>query len=126
MTYKEIAKEIVDKYLEHYGISFYQLNRVYSKNYRAKVYNGIHLDSIRMALSYYLRREFPLSYPVIRDLVGYKNHSTMCQNRKRIRGYIETNDKYFMPYWDKLLEIAGPINPNKITVAYLKNGKIVA
>lgn len=113
-SYKSIAQQIVNKYLEYYGVTYDELNRLYGNTGRAKLIRGVHLDTIRMSLSFYLSQEFPLALTQIRDLVGYRNHSTICQSRTRVRHYIATKDKYFYPYWEKLLEIADPLNPKNL------------
>lgn len=105
-SYRVISKKIVSEYIGYYGITKDELFKSYKGIGRLKVIRGVHVDCIRMALAYYLKKTTPLSLYEIRDLVGYKCHSTIVQNKENISGYIETKDRIFYPYWDKLMEIS--------------------
>lgn len=73
---------------------------------RAKVYNGVHIDNIRMALNYYILDNSSLTMREASILTGYSDHSMPSRNRVKVRAYLKNNDATFMPYWEKLLQVA--------------------
>lgn len=95
---------IIDRYCDHYKIdpSYFRPAEGYFK----KKVDGVHIDSMRMALSYFIRDKFALPYKIIGELVGYKDHSTPIKMRRRIEAYIKHEDATFLPYWETLLQIA--------------------
>ena len=113
-SYKTTANQIVEMYCQSYGVTLEDIAKTYARTGRAKVLNGVHLDRLRMALSYFLEMRTDLSLPVIASLCGYKCHSTICQNRDNITFYIEMADKEFYPYWLRVVEIGDKLLPNDV------------
>ena len=113
-SYKTTANQIVEMYCQSYGVTLEDIAKTYARTGRAKLLNGVHLDRLRMALSYFLEMRTDLSLPVIASLCGYKCHSTICQNRDNITFYIEMEDKEFYPYWLQVLEVGSPLLPNDV------------
>jgi len=101
------AKDLVFNYCKAFDIEERHLKIAYGKTGRAKKINGIHIDRMRMCLAYYLENNTKIPLTQIKDIVGYKCHSTICQNRERIEHYLKHNDPEIAPYWYALSCIVG-------------------
>lgn len=97
---------IIDQYCNHYKVDPILLKAKLCGTFVKKTKSGVHLDSMRMALSYFIRDKFDLPYTIVSELVGYKDHSTPIKMRRRIEAYIKNEDPVFYPYWEKLLQVA--------------------
>jgi AraC-like DNA-binding protein len=102
------AKELVEKYCQHYGIQPKNLKRKSSYPFKVIIKDGTYINtaSMRMALGYFLFMHFPLRIKEVAVMVGYADHSTMSSQRVKIAYYIKNNDSYFMPYYDALCNLA--------------------
>lgn len=103
MSPKKAAEKLVADYCKEFGVNPNDLKKAYGKTGRCKVIGSVHIDRMRMSLAYYLNKNTNLSLSVIAEVVGYKCHSTICQNRDKVSFYIE-NDKDFIPYWKVIVE----------------------
>ena len=107
MNTHEQAVRLVEMICEEYRISKTTLRNKRSahtkKNNRK---NYISICSIRQALSYFIFMHFPLRITEVANLVGYKDHSPMSQQRGKIEHYINTKDLYFYPYYLKVQDYA--------------------
>jgi len=108
MNTHEQAKQLIEKYCEHYGIQPKDLRRKSSHPFKVIVRNSQYINtaSMRMSLGYFLFLYFPLRIKEIAVMVGYADHSTLSSQRKQIACYIENNDSYFMPYYGTLFNLA--------------------
>jgi len=111
-SYKIISQKLVKDYCNLYQIDRELLFRQFARTGRVKKLNGVHIDFMRMALSYFLEMKTTLSLPMIASICGYKCHSTICQNRDQITFYIEVEDPYFFPYWESMLELGMQVLPD--------------
>ncbi len=108
LTTKDKMVEIADRYCSLYGITrqdLFRTNKIKNAKKR-KVYNGVNISTLRMALGYYLSNNFPATLTEIAMLIGYNDHSTISYNNQRIYFYIKNNDPFFMQHY-KLLETIG-------------------
>jgi len=103
---KSQVENLVNRYCFYYGISPTTLIKFSKKRNPNRVYSGVHLDFMRMALAFYLKRNFPITHKEAGQAVGYSDHSTPVKNQPCITHYIQTKDPYFYPYWETLLKIA--------------------
>jgi hypothetical protein len=101
------AKDLVFNYCKAFDIEERHLKIAYGKTGRAKKINGIHIDRMRMCLAYYLENNTSIQLVKIAEIVGYKCHSTICQNRKKVEHYLRVSDPYISPYWYALSCIVG-------------------
>ena len=94
-TYEQ-ANRLVEMICKEYRISKTTLRNkrsAYTKKNNRK--NYISICSIRQALSYFIFMHFPLRITEVANLVGYKDHSPMSQQRGKFEHYIKTKDLYF-------------------------------
>lgn len=108
LTTKDKMVEIADRYCTLYGITrqdLFRTNKIKNAKKR-KVYNGVNISTLRMALGYYLSNNFPATLTEIALVIGYNDHSTISYNNQRIYFYIKNNDPFFMQHY-KLLETIG-------------------
>lgn len=123
---RETLVDIADKYCQVYGINRYDLfqHNKHKGGKIKKVINTINVSTLRMALGYYFVKNYPITYTEVAKLIGYKDHSTICYNNKKIFFYIKNNDDKFMKYYAVLVEIANMypsigmkrINKNQILI----------
>ena len=107
------AKDLVYLYCEQFGITPHDLFKTHGKSSKpAKVYKGVHIDTMRMALGYYITNNFPLYSQEVAKLTGYRDRSSLSSNAKKIVMYIKNDDAFFRPYWEKMLEIGELFKPN--------------
>lgn len=99
-------KKLVAEYCNEYGITETQMKRVYGNTGRLKLVGHTHVDRMRMCLAHYIRSQSTYSLTQIAGLVGYKCHSTICQNHGRMEHYVKVKDPALWPYYEKLLEVA--------------------
>lgn len=104
-----LIKDIVERYCQSYGIEPEKLNtyREFKGKYitrDSKVYNGVHVDYMRMCLAYYFRS---LNIPVgfIWPHIGYRGHSVISRQARKVGELLDMNDPYIMPYWLRLKEV---------------------
>jgi chromosomal replication initiation ATPase DnaA len=100
----ELSQSIIERYCDLYNIDPIQIT--VRGSVWVKKRNGVKIDMIRMALSYYLRQQFNIPYKKLGPIIGYSNHTTPIKNRSRIEAYIKNEDPVFYPYWEKLLQVA--------------------
>jgi chromosomal replication initiation ATPase DnaA len=108
LTTHDKMVEIADRYCSLYGITrqdLFRTNKIKNAKKR-KVYNGVNISTLRMALGYYLSNNFPATLTEIALVIGYNDHSTISYNNQRIYFYIKNNDPFFMQHY-KLLETIG-------------------
>jgi len=108
LTTHDKLVQIADRYCSLYGITrqdLFRTNKIKNAKKR-KVYNGVNISTLRMALGYYLSNNFPATLTEIALVIGYNDHSTISYNNQRIYFYIKNNDPFFMQHY-KLLETIG-------------------
>lgn len=96
--------EIIDTYCRLLGIDYGIIKKVYPVK-PPKVFRGIHLDYVRMALSHYLTYFKNIPAKIAGPMSGYSDHSTVIKNRPKVEYYIKVKDNHFYPYWEKLKSI---------------------
>jgi hypothetical protein len=113
---------IADKYCEAYGINRFDLfqDNNYKGGKKKKVINGVNVSTLRMALGYYITNTFPITISETAKIIGYKDHSTICTNNKKIYFYLKNNDTYFMPYYTILQAIGTLYAPVRYSKYELK------
>ena len=112
MNHVQLAKELIYHYCGTYDLSPTILFGSYGRG-RKRVEKGVHVDHMRMCLGYFISENFAIYSEELATLIGYKDRSTMSSNRKRIVHYIKHQDPYFMPYWERVLEIGNLYTPEK-------------
>jgi chromosomal replication initiation ATPase DnaA len=108
LTTHDKLVQIADRYCSLYGITrqdLFRTNKIKNAKKR-KVYNGVNISTLRMALGYYLSNNFPATLTEIALVIGYNDHSTISYNNQRIYFYIKNNDPFFMQHY-KILETIG-------------------
>lgn len=103
------AKQLIEHYCNYYSINPDQLKRK-NKSQPARVVMGegsyVNTSAMRMALGYFIYMHFPMRVIEVAKLVGYTDHSPLSSQRRTVQHYIKTQDPYFYPYYQKLLDIA--------------------
>lgn len=103
------AKKLIENYCKHYGIKTIELKRN-SRQYPHKLLitkdKHVNTATMRMALGYFIFMHFPIRIKEVADIVGYQDHSCISSQRKTIQNYIETNDEFFIPYYEVLITLA--------------------
>lgn len=115
MTVREKMLSIIEQYCEMHGIKretlFESGNHKGAKKKRN--INGVPVATLRMALAYYLSNNFPVSLTDVAHLVGYADHSTISYNNKKIYFYLKNQDKYFLYFYNPLVELGNLYEPVK-------------
>lgn len=112
MNTKDQADQLIDEVCAHYGFDRALLTRkgsVKPLRVLGKGKNKIDLASIRMALALYLSTYTDINNYVIGPMCGYQDHTTIVYIRKKASFYVEFEDVRFIPYWEKVCEIAKQI-----------------
>lgn len=115
MTVREKMLSIIEQYCEMHGIKRETLFE-YGKHKGAKKkrnINGVPVATLRMALAYYLSNNFPVSLTDVAQLIGYADHSTISYNNKKIYFYLKNQDKYFLYFYNPLVELGNLYEPVK-------------
>jgi hypothetical protein len=74
-----------------------------------RVYKTVSLSFMRQSLGYYLYKNLPLSTSQIGKMIGYSDHSSVVLYSKIVEDHFQIKDPYFLPYYDKLVEVAQPL-----------------
>ena len=74
-----------------------------------RVYKTVSLSFMRQSLGYYLYKNLPLTTSQIGKMIGYSDHSSVVLYSKIVEDHFQVKDPYFIPYYDKLVEVATPI-----------------
>lgn len=112
MNTKEQADQLISEVCNFYGFDRNLLTRKgSSKPIRVigKGKNKIDVASIRMALALYLTTYTDINNYVIGPMCGYQDHTTIVYIKKKATYYVELQDDRFIPYWEKVCEIAKQI-----------------
>jgi hypothetical protein len=72
-------------------------------------YGTISLSFMRQSLGYYLYKNLPLTTTQIGQMIGYSDHSSVVLYSKIVEDHFDVKDPYFVPYYDKLVEVADPL-----------------
>ena len=76
----------------------------------AKVDNkGKSLSFIRQSLAHFLYKRLPVNTAELGKLIGYADHSMVSLYSRIVENHIEIQDPYFMPYYNRLVELATPM-----------------
>ena len=109
--------KIAEAYCQSYGLTLAEIST--EKEYRGKylprkikVFNGVHIDYMRMCLAYYFRHELNQPVGITAKLAGYQGHSNVSKYVPRTKYLIEVADPYITPYYQALMDI---VNVNKKT-----------
>jgi hypothetical protein len=115
IQYIKTAKAIIEKYCETMEVPVEILLRR-SKNNKgrygtrcSRVYKTISLSFMRQCLGYYLYKNLPLTTTQIGQMIGYSDHSSVVLYSKIVEDHFQIKDPYFIPYYDKLVEVATPL-----------------
>lgn len=114
-TLRDKMITIADKYCEMHNVKredLFQTGKHKGAKKRRNI-NGINVATIRMALGYYLSNNFPVSLTEVASIIGYNDHSTLSYNNKKIYFYIKNQDKYFMYFYNPLVELGQLYEPVK-------------
>lgn len=109
MNTLEQADQLITQVCELYGFDRALLSRRNSfKPIRVigKGKNKIDLASIRMALGLFLSTYSDINHDVIGPMCGYTDHTTLVYIRRKATHYIELQDVKFLPYWERICNIA--------------------
>jgi len=123
--YIDLGNLVVEKYCIEMGVDRKVLyaNR-YTKK-RRRLDNGVSLSFIRQSLAHFLYKRLPLNAKTVGELVGYSDHSMVSLYSRIVEDHFEVNDRIFMPYYEKLVEIALPmvesVNFERVTAYYWKS-----
>lgn len=107
------------------GVNRADLSKNRTKKRKRVDEKGTSLSFIRQSLAHYLYKRLPLNARTVGEIVGYSDHSMVSLYSRIVEDHFEVNDRYFMPYYDKLVEIAEPmvnsVNFERITAYYWKS-----
>ena len=115
MTVRDRIISIVDQYCAMHNITrenLFESGKHKGAKKRRSI-NGVNVATIRMALGYYLSNNFPVSLTEVASYIGYNDHSTISYNNKKIYFYIKNQDKYFLYFYNPLVEIGKLYEPVK-------------
>jgi len=113
MTIYEKINSVIEMYCTMHDIKPEDLTKK-GRHKGAKKFrsiNGVNVATIRMALSYYIANNFPISLVEVARAVGYADHSTISYNNKKIYFYLKNQDKYFLHFYNPLIEIGKLYEP---------------
>jgi predicted transcriptional regulator with HTH domain len=115
MTVRDKMIAVTEKYCEMHGIKREDLfqKHKHSKAKKKKVVNGVNVSQLRMALGFYLYKNFPASLTEVAHIVGYEDHSSISGSFKKIYFYIKNEDAYFMRFYKPLEEVGQLYEPVK-------------
>lgn len=120
----EIANEIINLYCNDFGIDKSELFSKHNKKLSRVNKDGVNLAFIRQSLAHFLYKKVPLTVTEIGRMIGYSDHSTVCLNSRMVDNHIEIQDPYFMPYYNRLINIATPLvnqfNYERVNAHWLK------
>jgi len=103
------ANQIIDLYCEAMNVPRQSLSKLQYKKLARVDKNGTSLAFIRQSLAHLLYKRLPLNAAELGKLIGYSDHSMVSLYSRIVENHIEIQDPYFMPYYQKLAEIAEPI-----------------
>jgi chromosomal replication initiation ATPase DnaA len=103
---KTQVHNLITRYCRTYGVDPSTLTRNNKLRSPKRVFNGVHVDYMRISLGKYIYENFGLTLKQVAVLIGYQDHSTISSQREKVNHYIKTKDPYFYPYWETLLKIA--------------------
>lgn len=100
-------EEFINRYTALFDITPEILRKRHSTGEVVKVLkNKTRLSDIRKVACIYLREYSTLTLRQIAELVGYEqDHSGVIFSIRAARNLFETDDRVFMPYWDKIYEL---------------------
>lgn len=103
------ANQVIDLYCETMNVERQALSKVYFKKLARVDKNGTNLSFIRQSLAHYLYKRLPLNAGELGKMIGYSDHSMVSLYSRIVESHMEIHDPYFMPYYEKLVELADPI-----------------
>lgn len=115
IQYIKPAKAIIEKYCETMEVPVEILlrrDRNKKSKYGTRCYRKhgtISLSFMRQSLGHYLYKNLPLTTTQIGQMIGYSDHSSVVLYSKIVEDHFEIKDPYFIPYYDKLVEVADPL-----------------
>ena len=104
----DIANKVIDTYCADMGVPREKLSENKTKK-KARKHNHINLSFMRQSLGHYLYKRLPLMATEIGQLIGYADHCMVSLYSRIVENHIEIDDKVFMPYYFRLVELADPI-----------------
>ena len=105
----DIANKVIDTYCADMGVDRKWLSKKRGQKL-AKVDNkGKSLSFIRQSLAHFLYKRLPVNTAELGKLIGYADHSMVSLYSRIVENHIEIQDPYFMPYYNRLVEIATPM-----------------
>mgnify|MGYP006278136183 CR=1 FL=1 len=124
MNTKEQAEQLIQSACNYYKIDRLRSER--KKPFRIvknKDNQAVQVDALRMAMSYFLYKHFPLHMHEIGPMVGYSDHSTISYQYKKIDYYVQVEDAKIYPYYLVIKDLAENlgINTERERVLVTKN-----
>lgn len=105
----ELANKVIDTYCAEMNVDRKSLSMVQNKKLARVDKNGVSLAFIRQSLAHFLYKRLPIPAKELGLLIGYSDHSMVSLYSRIVENHIEINDQYFMPYYERLVQIAEPI-----------------
>lgn len=105
----EIANKVIDTYCVEMNVDRKDLSMIQYKKLARVDKNGVSLAFIRQSLAHFLYKRLPIPAKELGKLIGYSDHSMVSLYSRIVESHIEINDQYFMPYYERLLQIAEPM-----------------
>lgn len=105
----EIANKVIDAYCADMKVDRQMLAKKKGVKLAKVDDKGKNLSFIRQSLGYFLYKRLPIKTLELGKLIGYSDHSTVSLYSRIVESHIEIQDPYFMPYYNRLVDLASPI-----------------
>lgn len=103
------ANQVINTFCKSMEVDRKDLGKLHLKKLARVDRKGTSLSFIRQALAHYLYKRLPLNAAELGKLIGYADHSMVSLYSRIVENHLEIKDPYFMPYYQKLVELADPI-----------------